>query len=76
MGVSERTISRRMTDFGLSKLNFSSMSQDELDEIVCNLSIEFPKCGERVLNQILKGKGVRIRRAELCENTLRVIRFH
>ena len=56
LSVSERTIYRRMNDYNLRKLKFSEISQQELDLKVQMLSCEFPNCGERMVNEILKNE--------------------
>lgn len=46
LNVSERTIHRRISEFGLSKQQFSDVTKEELDEIVEAVSVKFPYCGE------------------------------
>lgn len=72
LGISERTVYRRMHEFNLSKYNFTCISEEDLDAIVTRLAIEFPKCGERMLNKILRGQGIVTQRSVLRESILRV----
>jgi hypothetical protein len=44
--VSESTIYRRMRCYGLSKLDFTDVSDNDLDEHVSDRTKEFPRCGE------------------------------
>ena len=70
--VSERTIYHRMDAYGLSKLQFTDISDPELDEHVEYLSSQFPNCGERMLNKMFKDQGLFIQRARLRESLHRV----
>ena len=70
--VSERTTYRRMNDFNMHKLNFTDISEEELDEMVLKLCVEFPKCVERMINHILRRIGIFIQRALLRYSISRV----
>lgn len=72
LGVSERTIYRRLHDFNLKFQEFSDVSDSVLDEHLITLCNEFPNCGERFLNQILKQQGLVLQRVRLRESLLRV----
>ena len=61
-----------MNEFDLSKLNFTQIFQEELDQKVIKLSAEFPNCGERMLNQILRNEGVYVQRTLLRDSISRV----
>ena len=58
IGVSERTIYRRMDEFGLCKLEFSDISGHVLDTKLSCLSLQFPLCGDRMLNEMLRNEGI------------------
>ena len=60
LGVSESTIYRRMREFGLKKLQFSDICDEELTTVVKQTLQDFPKCGERLLGEILRQKGVNV----------------
>ena len=48
IGVSVRTVHRRMSDFGLSiREQYSLMSDTELDRIIESIQREFPTCGNK-----------------------------
>ena len=72
LGVSERTIYRRMHEFGLEVRKFAAISDEELDERLSKLSTEYPNCGERFLNEILKNEGLKIQRSRVRDSLQRV----
>ena len=72
LSVSERTVYRRMSDYNIRKFEFSDISDEELDSIAKTVSGEFPNCGERMINQILKNKGLPIQRERLRNSLSRV----
>lgn len=48
LGVSVRTVRRRMTDHGLSiRSHYSILSDQDLDIIVGEIQQQFPRCGNR-----------------------------
>ena len=53
LGVSESTIYRKTRQFGLSKLVFTDMDDDELKNVVAKTITEFPRCGEEMLRKVL-----------------------
>ena len=72
MSVSESTIYRRMRLYGLSKLQFSNISDEELDHQLHETTKEFPRCGEVLLKQLLYEKGVKVQRMRLRDSLHRV----
>ena len=72
LSVSDSTIYRRMRSYGLSKLNFSDIPDEELDVHVSEIAMEFPFCGERMLKQLLQGKGIKVQRNRLRDSIHRV----
>jgi len=72
LSVSERTIYRRMERYGLSALNFSNISDDELDQHVAEASKDFPFCGEQMLKFLLKERGIKVQRMRLRDSIHRV----
>ena len=60
MSVSESTIYRRMRCYGLSKLTFSDVTEEQLDAHVAEIAKDFPFCGEKMFKQILEQKGIRV----------------
>ncbi len=74
LSVSESTIFCRMRSYGLSKLSFSDISDDELDIYVREIAREFPFCGESMFKQLLQGKGIKVQRNRLRDSIHRVDR--
>eukprot|EP00112_Aurelia_sp_Birch-Aquarium-sp1_P022602 Seg6421.1 transcript_id=Seg6421.1/GoldUCD/mRNA.D3Y31 product="hypothetical protein" protein_id=Seg6421.1/GoldUCD/D3Y31 len=72
LSVSERTIYRRMSDYGIRKHVFTDVGDDELDDKVKAVVSNFPDCGERMLNAILKQEGLLVQRARLRDSISRV----
>lgn len=70
--VSERTIYRRMAQFDLSKRGFSEIDDDSLDEIVSEIIKDFPMCGEQMLRELIKTKGLKIQRWRLRDTIHRI----
>lgn len=70
--VSERTIYRRMEEYGLRKQKFTEIDEEELDSIVSRQTMEFPHCGERMLNEMLKNEGLVIQRMRLRDSLHRI----
>ena len=56
-----------MLDFNLKKHCFTDIDEETLNNRVENLSNEFPHCGERMLNEILKSHGIYVQRSRLRE---------
>ena len=48
--VSERTVLRRMVEYGLKIRNFFNISDDQLDSDVLVLTNDYPFCGETILS--------------------------
>ena len=72
LSISESTVYRRLRTFGLSKLAFSEISDDDLDRVVNKICQDFPRCGENMLKQILNGKGIKVQRVRLRDSIHRV----
>lgn len=70
--VSERTVYRRMAQFSLSKCDFSSISDEELDITLSEIARNYPLCGENMLRQMLVTKGIRIQRWRLRDSIHRI----
>ena len=72
LSVSERTIYRRMDEYGLKKSEFTILSETDLDSEVQKVATDFPFCGELMVRQILKDRGINIRRTFLRDSFHRV----
>ena len=71
VGVSVRTIRRRMTNFGLSiSAQYSTVTDSELhvDEIVCEIQTQFPMCGNRQMHGHLLSRGYRVQQSRVRES--------
>lgn len=68
LNVSESTIYRRMRRCNLSVSKYNDILDHELDQIVSEIATEFPKCGETMVREILRQKGVQVTRARLRES--------
>ena len=56
--VSERTVLRRMVEYGLKIRDFFNISDDQLDSHVLALTNDYPFCDETILRELLKGRGI------------------
>ncbi|CAG2199511.1 unnamed protein product [Mytilus edulis] len=70
--VSESTIYRNMKMYNLSKLEFSNISDEELDAVVAKQVVEFPCCGVCLLKQILAQQNIKVQRYRLRDSMYRV----
>ena len=60
LSVSESTIYRRMRTFGLRKLQFTDIDDNLLVDVVTGVVEEFPRCGEKMLREILRHKNIHV----------------
>ena len=72
LSVSESTVYRGMGCYGLSQLQFTEITENELDEVVEEITREYPSCGEGLLKQILTDQGIKVQRMRLCDSVHRV----
>ena len=70
--VSERTVLRRMVEYGSRIRDFSNISDDQLDSHVLALTNNYPFCGETILRELLKGRGIIIQRYRFRDSMHRV----
>ena len=68
LSVSKSTIYRRMRQYGLSKMEFSNITNDELDQVLSDITKEFPHSGEGLVKQVLIGRKIKVQRWRLCES--------
>ena len=68
LGVSVRTIYRRMVKYDLSRHSFSLLTDDNLDVHVERIINEFPLCGENMIMQILRQTGIDVQRYRLRDS--------
>ena len=68
LGVSIRTIRRRMTEYELSVSGlYSRISDSELQRIISDIRILFPDCGYRLMDGHLRRRGIRVTQARIRE---------
>lgn len=73
LGVSPSTIHRRMTLYGLSiGATYSSLNDQELDDIVAGISHNYPMCGCKQMAGHLLAGGVRMQQSRIRESLRRV----
>lgn len=73
VGVSERTIYRRMSEFSLSvHMLYSSISDNDLDQLVCEIQENFPLCGNIQMQGHLFARGLRVQQVRVREAQRRV----
>ena len=61
-----------MVDYGLKIRNFSSISDNKLDSGVLALTNDYPFCGETILRELLKGRGIIIQHYRFGDSMHRV----
>jgi len=68
LGISLRTLRRRMTDFNLSvKDTYSVISDIDLEQAVKSIKELFPNAGYRMMDALLRDKGIKITQSQLRE---------
>jgi hypothetical protein len=72
LGISTRTVRRRLTEFGLSsRATFSDISDVGLDRTVAELKEQYPYCGYRMIDGILKAMGIRVQQIRVRQSLQR-----
>ena len=61
-----------MRQYGLSKLEFTDISDKDLDAEVEIVTVDFPYCGENFIKQILYQKGAKVQRMRFRDSIHRV----
>ena len=72
LDVSESTIYRRMRMYDLSKLDFTPISEEDLDHHVLEIAKQFPQSGESMVKGILLQRGIKVQRMKLRDSLHRV----
>lgn len=66
LGISERTVRRRLAEYGLStRVTYSEISDEDLITLVGEVKNSFPTCGEMMLDGHLRTRGVTVQRHRL-----------
>jgi hypothetical protein len=71
-GCNRKTIERRMKEYQLSILNSSTISDNQLDTMIKEITTLFPNCGEKTVSGRLKSVDVRVPRRRIRESLQRV----
>ena len=73
LGVSLRTIRRRMAEYNLSvRSHYSDIDDEELNRTVKDIKEQFPNCGYRMMDGLLRQRGINIQQMrvrEVMQNT-------
>ena len=73
LNVSTSTIERRMRLYDLSiRGTYSSIPDSALDDLVTDLSLQFPNVGYRMISGFLKASGHRVQERRVRESLTRV----
>ena len=67
---SRRTVERRIKDLGLDR--YTSISEYDLDNLVRNIVVLHPQCGEKSVLSHLRSEGVRVQRQKIRDSLHRV----
>ena len=73
LGVSLRTVRRRLSKYGISiSAQYSTVSDNQLDDIVAEIQQQFPLCGNRQMLGHLLARGLRVQQIRVREAQRRV----
>ena len=73
LGVSIRTIRRRMTEYGLSvAAQYATLTDDDLDQLVHSIQEQFPMCGNKQMQGHLLSRGVKVQQLRIRESQRRL----
>ena len=73
LGVSVRTLERRLSEFGLrARSTYSDISDQALDNLMRNILTEFPNTGYKRMTGFLQARGLRIQQSRIREAMRRV----
>ena len=80
IGVSVRAIERRLHEYGLSvRSMFSSMENEDLDQVIRSILLEFPNTGYRRMTGFLRSRGLRIQQRSIerqCGESMLLVFFY
>ena len=73
LGVSTRTVERRMSQYGLSiRGSYDGMNDNELDDIVTGILKNFPNAGYKRMTGLLLARGIRLQQSRIRSAMQRV----
>ena len=73
LGVSKRTVERRMSQYELTNMNgFTAINDERLDAIVSEIKSLSPDCGFKLLSGYLRARNIHVQRRRVRESLTRV----
>ncbi|TDG99281.1 hypothetical protein EPR50_G00209340 [Perca flavescens] len=72
LGVSRRTLFRRLKEFDLSARRYSAIDDDELDNVVRQIKDEMPTAGYRMVKGRLRSNGINVQWRRVAASLHRV----
>lgn len=72
LGISRATLYRRLEDSGISPDDYTPLSDEQLDEVICTIKRDHPNDGEVLLCGHLTRKGIRVTRQAVRNSIHRV----
>ena len=73
IGVSESTIKRRLSDFGISiRCSYTQMTDKDLDGVILSIIQNFPSMGYKRMTGFLRSRGLRVQQHCIRESIRRV----
>ena len=73
LGVSVRTLHRRLSQYGLSiRSQYSELTDNDLDRLIKSIHDQFPMCGYRQMNGHLLSQGFRIQQWRIRDSQRRI----
>lgn len=73
LGVSERTVRRRLSEFGIDSTGtFSEIDDLTLDTTIRSLQVQFPNSGYRMMLGHLRARGLKVQQTRVRESMQRI----
>lgn len=73
LGVSSRTVERRLQEFGLSvRATYAHITEEDLDTTIDQILTTFPNTGYKRMSGYLRARGIRIQQRRIRESMRRV----
>ena len=73
IGISTRTLHRRMSEYGLSiRSTYSELTEVELDDVILSIHEEFPMCGNKQMTGHLLSRGIRVQQSRVRDSMRRI----
>lgn len=73
LGVSESTVKRRLSDFGIPvRGSYTELTDDQLDAVILSILQDFPNTGYKRMTGFLRSRGLRVQQLRIRESIRRV----